>query len=145
TSCETQAAEIVRETIPDAAITCSHELGRIGLLERENAALMNAALTDLARDTVAAFEAAIATSGLSAPLYITQNDGTVMLAAHAMRQPVLSFASGATNSMRGAAFLSGISDAMVIDVGGTTTDIGQLRHGFPREANGVVEVGGVRT
>ena len=144
-SCETEAAAIVREAIPDAAITCSHELGRIGLLERENAALMNAALAELARETVAAFEAAIAASGLAAPLYLTQNDGTVMLAAHAMRQPVLSFASGATNSMRGAAFLSGISDAMVVDVGGTTTDIGQLRHGFPREANGIVEVGGVRT
>ncbi|BBK34950.1 hydantoinase [Allostella sp. ATCC 35155] len=142
---ETEAAAIVREAIPDAAITCSHELGRIGLLERENAALMNAALAELARETVAAFEAAIAASGLAAPLYLTQNDGTVMLAAHAMRQPVLSFASGATNSMRGAAFLSGISDAMVVDVGGTTTDIGQLRHGFPREANGIVEVGGVRT
>ena len=59
--------------------------------------------------------------------------------------PVMSFASGATNSMRGAAFLSGLTDAMVIDVGGTTTDIGQLRRGFPREANSVVEVGGVRT
>jgi N-methylhydantoinase A/oxoprolinase/acetone carboxylase beta subunit len=47
--------------------------------------------------------------------------------------------------MRGAAFLSGIADAMVIDVGGTSTDIGQLRRGFPREANSVVEVGGVRT
>jgi N-methylhydantoinase A/oxoprolinase/acetone carboxylase beta subunit len=47
--------------------------------------------------------------------------------------------------MRGAAFLSGLSDAIVIDVGGTTTDIGSLRHGFPREANNVVEVGGVRT
>jgi N-methylhydantoinase A/oxoprolinase/acetone carboxylase beta subunit len=47
--------------------------------------------------------------------------------------------------MRGAAFLSGLTDAMVIDVGGTTTDIGQLRRGFPREANSVVEVGGVRT
>ncbi|MGE0714111.1 MAG: hydantoinase/oxoprolinase N-terminal domain-containing protein [Alphaproteobacteria bacterium] len=142
---EKEAAAIVRELLPDAAITCSHELGRIGLLERENAALMNAALTTLARETVAAFEAAIAASGIAAPLYITQNDGTVMLAAQAMRQPVLSFASGATNSMRGAAFLSGIADAMVIDVGGTTTDIGQLRQGFPREANGVVEVGGVRT
>jgi len=43
----------------------------------------------------------------------------------------MSFASGATNSMRGAAFLSGIQDAMVVDVGGTSTDIGQLRHGFP--------------
>jgi N-methylhydantoinase A/oxoprolinase/acetone carboxylase beta subunit len=47
--------------------------------------------------------------------------------------------------MRGAAYLSGLNDAMVIDVGGTTTDVGQLKHGFPREANSVVKVGGVRT
>src|SRR5207245_2843994 len=84
-------------------------------------------------------------SGLAAPLYLTQNDGTVMLAATAEAFPVYSFASGPTNSMRGAAFLSGLSDAIVIDVGGTTSDIGSLRHGFPREANNVVEVGGVRT
>jgi N-methylhydantoinase A/oxoprolinase/acetone carboxylase beta subunit len=57
----------------------------------------------------------------------------------------MSFASGATNSMRGAAFLSGLADAMVVDVGGTSTDVGQLRNGFPREANSVVEIGGVRT
>jgi N-methylhydantoinase A/oxoprolinase/acetone carboxylase beta subunit len=85
------------------------------------------------------------TSGLTAPLYLTQNDGTVMLAATAEAFPVYSFASGPTNSMRGAAFLSGLSEALVIDVGGTTTDIGSLRHGFPREANNVVEVAGVRT
>jgi N-methylhydantoinase A/oxoprolinase/acetone carboxylase beta subunit len=47
--------------------------------------------------------------------------------------------------MRGAAFLSKRDEALVIDVGGTTTDIGSLRHGFPREANNVVEIGGVRT
>ena len=47
--------------------------------------------------------------------------------------------------MRGAAFLSGIEDGVVVDVGGTTTDIGCLQAGFPREANNVVEVGGVRT
>ena len=47
--------------------------------------------------------------------------------------------------MRGAAFLSGLDEALVVDVGGTTTDIGSLRHGFPREANNVVEIGGVRT
>jgi N-methylhydantoinase A/oxoprolinase/acetone carboxylase beta subunit len=62
-----------------------------------------------------------------------------------MALPVMSFASGATNSMRGAAFLSGLKDAMVVDVGGTSSDVGQLRNGFPREANSVVEVGGVRT
>jgi N-methylhydantoinase A/oxoprolinase/acetone carboxylase beta subunit len=143
--CEERAAAILREEHPDAALTLSHQLGRIGLLERENATLLNAALVDLARRTTRAFTEAIAASGVQAPLYLTQNDGTVMLASVAEAFPVYSFASGPTNSMRGAAFLSGLADAIVIDVGGTTTDIGSLRHGFPREANSVVEVGGVRT
>jgi N-methylhydantoinase A/oxoprolinase/acetone carboxylase beta subunit len=114
-------------------------------LERENATLLNAALVDLARRTTRAFTEALHRSGLGARLYLTQNDGTVALAATAEAFPVYSFASGPTNSMRGAAFLSGLTDAIVIDVGGTTTDVGSLRHGFPREANSVVEVGGVRT
>ena len=142
---EKRAAELVAAELPDAVITCSSDLGRIGLLERENAGLLNAALADLSRDTIAAFEKAIADSGIAAPLFITQNDGTVVEAHQARRLPVYSFASGATNSMRGAAYLSGLSDAMVVDVGGTTTDVGQLRLGFPREANSVVKVGGVRT
>ncbi len=142
---EKEAAAIIAAEHPQAVITISSDLGRIGLLERENAGLLNAALTDLARDTIAAFEQAIRESGIAAPLFITQNDGTVAEAHLAMKLPVYSFASGATNSMRGAAYLSGIDDAMVADVGGTTTDIGQLRAGFPREANSVVEVGGVRT
>ena len=142
---EREAAAIVAQENPGALITCSSDLGRIGLLERENAGLLNAALADLARDTIAAFEAAITSSGIAAPLFITQNDGTVAEAAQARRLPVYSFASGATNSMRGAAYLSGLQEAMVIDVGGTTTDIGQLRNGFPREANSVVRIGGVRT
>lgn len=144
-SCETTAREILAEICPDVAVTLSHDLGRIGLLERENAALLNASLHDLAITTVAAFRKAIADSGIDAPLFLTQNDGTVMQAEIATAFPVMSFASGATNSMRGAAHLSGLDDAMVVDVGGTTSDIGQLRHGFPREANAVVEVGGVRT
>ena len=142
---ERRAAELVASVIRDVTITCSSDLGRIGLLERENAGLLNAALADLARDTIAAFEWALSESGIAAPLFITQNDGTVAEAGQARRLPVYSFASGATNSMRGAAYLSGLQDAMVIDVGGTTTDVGQLKSGFPREANSVVKVGGVRT
>jgi N-methylhydantoinase A/oxoprolinase/acetone carboxylase beta subunit len=142
---EERAAAILTQECPDAQVTLSHRLGRIGLLERENAALLNAALGDLARVTIEGFRRAIAASGIDAPLFITQNDGTVMAAETAMALPVMSFASGATNSMRGAAFLSGIKDAMVVDVGGTSSDVGQLRNGFPREANSVVEVGGVRT
>ena len=144
-SCENEAAAILRENCPDVAVTLSHRLGRIGLLERENAALLNACLIELARKTKRAFIEALRASGIAAPLYLTQNDGTVMLAEVAEEYPVYSFASGPTNSMRGAAFLSKRDEALVIDVGGTTTDIGSLRHGFPREANNVVEIGGVRT
>ncbi len=142
---EERARAILAEECPEASVTLSHHLGRIGLLERENAALLNAALADLARVTIAGFRDAIVASHIAAPLYLTQNDGTVMSAETAMALPVMSFASGATNSMRGAAFLSGLADAMVVDVGGTSTDVGQLRRGFPREANSVVEIGAVRT
>ena len=107
--------------------------------------LLNAALVGLARRTAEGFVQALAESGIRAPLYITQNDGTVSLAEQAARFPVHCFASGPTNSLRGAAYLSGMKEAMVVDVGGTTSDVGCLRHGFPREANNNVEVGGVRT
>lgn len=142
---EERAAEILRQEHPNASVTLSHMLGRIGLLERENATLLNASLRDLAHKTTRAFVEAIRQSGLEAQLYLTQNDGTVMLAEVAEKFPIFSFASGPTNSMRGGAFLSGLSDAVVVDVGGTTTDVGMLVKGFPREANNVVEVGGVRT
>ena len=142
---EHQAAAILAEHAPNLAITLSHELGRIGLLARENVALLNAALTPLARRTVAAFRAALAQSGIAAPLYITPNDGTVATADEAATHPVRSFASGPTNSLRGAAFLSNLANAMVADIGGTTTDVGSLVQGFPREANNVVHIGGVRT
>ncbi len=144
-ACEEEVAGILGSEVPDVVVTASHELGRIGLLERENAALLNAALVGLARRTTRAFAEAVAGSGIEAPLFLTQNDGTVVRADRAEAFPVLSFSSGPTNSMRGAAFLSGLRDAMVVDVGGTTTDVGHLKAGFPREANRVVHVGGVRT
>lgn len=143
--CETRAAEIVRNEHPDAHVTLSSALGRIGLLERENVALMNASLIGLAAEITEAFSEAVAGSGLNAALFITQNDGTVARAEMARDFPVFSFASGPTNSMRGAALLTGIEEAMVCDVGGTTADVGCLIKGFPREANNVVKVGGVRT
>ncbi len=142
---EKKAAEILLAEVPGSSVTLSSEIGRIGLLERENAAILNACLRNLARETVAAFKRAIDELGIGAPLYLTQNDGTLMSAEFAEQYPVLTFASGPTNSMRGAAFLSGLKDAMVVDVGGTTSDVGALTHGFPREASVAVDIGGVRT
>ena len=142
---EEQTAEIVQRVIPDANITLSSKIGRIGLLERENAAIMNACLRELASRTVNGFKSALREMKITCPFYISQNDGTLMNADFAESYPVLTFASGPTNSMRGAAFLSGLKDAIVIDVGGTTTDVGVLQHGFPRVAALAVDIGGVRT
>ncbi len=142
---EQEAAAVVGEQLPGAAISLSHEIGRIGLLERENATIMNACLHELATQIVAAFHAGLAELGIEASVYLSQNDGTLMAVDYAERYPVATFASGPTNSMRGAAFLSGLTDCAVVDIGGTTSDVGILQHGFPREASVAVEIGGVRT
>ncbi|MBJ7440301.1 MAG: hydantoinase/oxoprolinase family protein [Sphingopyxis sp.] len=142
---EERAGEIVRGEIPDANITLSSEVGRTGLLERENAAIMNAALRPLAIDVGDAFARALGELDIRCPFFVSQNDGTLMTASHMQRFPVLTFAAGPTNSLRGAAYLTGMSDALVADVGGTTTDIGVLVSGFPRQSSLHVDVGGVRT
>jgi N-methylhydantoinase A/oxoprolinase/acetone carboxylase beta subunit len=145
TDCESKARDILQRALPDVHFTLSSDIGRIGLLERENAAIMNACLCDLARLVVDAFRSALDACGVKARFYLTQNDGTLMDASYAERFPVLTFASGPSNSIRGAAFLSGVSDAIVVDIGGTTSDVGALHKGFPRPATVAVEVGGVRT
>lgn len=142
---EARAAAIVAQEHPEARVTVSSAIGRIGFIERENAAILNAALAALAASVMASFERALAELGISAPLYISQNDGTLISAAQAAAFPVLTIGSGPTNSMRGAAFLTGVQDAIVMDVGGTTTDIGVLANGFPRESSIAVDIGGVRT
>ncbi|NGZ85160.1 hydantoinase/oxoprolinase N-terminal domain-containing protein [Duganella aceris] len=142
---EREAAAHVLAVLPQARVTLSSEIGRVGLLDRENAAILNAALGDLGEKTINALRAALREAGVEAPFYITQNDGTLMDAERAARFPILTVASGPTNSMRGAAFLSGCKDAIVVDIGGTTSDVGVLVNGFPRQTGTAVEVGGVRT
>ncbi|MDH3660840.1 MAG: hydantoinase/oxoprolinase family protein [Alphaproteobacteria bacterium] len=142
---EQRAAEIIRNEAPDIAVSLSSELGQFGLLPRENSTIINAALVALAARVVEAFRRALHELGLDVPLFISQNDGTLMRVEEVERYPVLTFASGPTNSMRGAAHLAGIGDAMVVDIGGTTSDIGMLRKGFPRQSTHFVDVGGVKT
>lgn len=142
---EQHAAAIVREEVPGASVTTSATIGRIGFLERENATVINASLNAIARIIMGSIDEALRKLGINAPCYVTANDGTVATSRFASEFPVLTFGSGPTNSMRGAAFLTGFEDAVVMDVGGTTTDIGALVRGFPRESSVAVDIGGVRT
>ena len=142
---EERVARKIRKAIPTARLTLSSRIGRLGLIERENAAILNATLLPFADKVVQSFLNASRRRGLRCPLFVSQNDGTLMSADFVRSFPALTFASGPTNSLRGACKLSGLDDAIVVDIGGTTSDVGVLQNGFPRESNVVVEVGGVRT
>jgi len=142
---ERQAGAFFQREMPHAQITLSNENGRMGILERENAATLNACLGKVGENSIRAIKQAMESLGLTAPLYLSQNDGTLMDEGFAARFPVFAIASGPTNSMRGAAYLSGLTDCIVVDVGGTTTDVGALTNGFPREASLAVNIAGVRT
>ncbi|KAL1302786.1 hypothetical protein AAFC00_003132 [Neodothiora populina] len=146
---EDRVREIVMREIPGCSVVCSHEVANIGFLERENASILNAAILKYARKTVRRFRFAMNALQLTCPLFLTQNDGTLLDSASAARVPVRTFSSGATNSMRGAAYLAGHevgkSSAIVVDIGGTTTDVGVLLpYGLPRQASAYVTVAGVR-
>ena len=142
---EIETSKIIQQFNPNAIITMSHRIGRVGFIERENATIMNSSLGKLADKVISSFKDALIKLKINCPFYISQNDGTLMSADIVKNYPVLTFASGPTNSMRGAAFLSNKDNAIVVDIGGTTTDFGVIKEGFPRESAIPVDIGGVRT
>lgn len=142
---ERRAAAIIREGAPGVSITLSSDVGGPGLLDRENAAIINASLTPLAALVVSGFIDAFRDLELACPLYLTQNEGSLLSTEMAARFPIFACSAGPTNSLRGAALLTGLADAVVLDIGGTTTDVGFLKRGFPRETTTANDIGGVRT
>ncbi|OAP63751.1 hypothetical protein AYL99_02978 [Fonsecaea erecta] len=152
---EERCRALLQQFEPSLSVVCSGQIGGTGLLTRENATILNAAILGFARRTIRGFRLAMHKLDLSCPLYLTQNDGTLTDAAVAAELPIKTFASGPTNSLMGAAFLQGLDhgdqrladkQVVVVDIGGTTTDIcSLLPSGFPRQAPNFVEVGGVRT
>ena len=142
---ETRSREIVQEELPDARITLSSDVGGLGLVDRESAAIINASLAGLAQRVTTSLKQALVDLGIRSPVFISQNDGTLITTEVAAALPILTCSAGPTNSIRGAAFLTGLKNAIVVDIGGTTTDIGFLTNSFPRETTAASTVGGVRT
>lgn len=144
---EQRAAQLCREVMgPEVHISVSSEIGSMGIIERENATILNAALYQVAERFTDGFARSLAEMGVTdADIYLSQNDGTLMTMDYARRYPILTIACGPTNSIRGASYLSSLRDAVVIDVGGTTTDLGAIQNGFPRESSIAATIGGVRT
>ncbi|QSS56068.1 hydantoinase [Histoplasma capsulatum var. duboisii H88] len=148
---EAQVRESLRSKLgDDVNIVCSHEISGSGLLARENAAILNASIINFARRTIRGFMQAMSQLGLRCPLYLTANTGHLLSFSEAVQFPIRIFSSGATNSIRGAAYLAGrclldSDGAVVVDIGGTTTDVGfLLRNGYPRLASSRTEIAGIK-
>jgi len=143
---EERAAKVVRDILgDDVHITLSHRIATISLLERENSTILNASVISVMQRAVKSLRSAVRERGIDAPLFIVQNDGSVMSADYAVDYPIFTVASGPAASVRGSVYLSGIEDGVVVDIGGTSTDVAYIVNGFPRESSITATIGGVKT
>lgn len=136
---EREAAEIVRAELGPLPVSLSADLGSLGLIERENATILDAALSRFALDI--AERLALALPG--AAVFVTRGDGTLMSLEYLARHPGLSLGSGPASTLRGAGVLTGLRDAVVADVGAGRIRVGALARGFPEETTRGADIGGV--
>ena len=142
---EIAVKHLVGQLCPHPTV-CGHELTtKLGFYERTLTALLNAKLIPIIADLVASVKRVLASFKIEAPLMIVKGDGSLMGEAMAKERPVETILSGPAASLIGAKYLTHEEEGVVIDVGGTTTDIGVLRSGRPRlDAEGAM-IGGWRT
>lgn len=127
-------------------VTCSHELSsRLGGPRRALTTLLNARLISMIDRLVAATEGFLEARGIHAPLMVVRGDGALISAEFARDRPIETILSGPAASLVGARHLTGLDDAVVSDIGGTTTDIAVLDGGRLRLDPDGATVGGYRT
>jgi N-methylhydantoinase A/oxoprolinase/acetone carboxylase beta subunit len=126
---EIGAREIVEE-LCDLPVTCGHELTtRLNSVLRAQTAVINAALIPLLRSLIVSVRNTLSSLKIMAPLLVVKGDGSLLKAEQAIQRPVETILSGPAASILGAHCLSGQNDGWIVDMGGTTTDIGRLVKG----------------
>ncbi|MBI1417278.1 MAG: hydantoinase/oxoprolinase family protein [Limimaricola sp.] len=142
---EVAARDLIR-AMTGLPVTCSHELSQaLGGPKRALTAVLNARLIGLIARLIDACEAHLAQIGVHARLMVVRGDGALVSAAIAREKPIETILSGPAASIAGASWLTGEADALVSDIGGTTTDICLLRGGKPMIDPEGARVGPYRT
>ena len=136
--------EIAKKQSSDLFITCSSDIGGIGFLARESASLLNASLKCALQLGFTKMEEAIGHLGLTCPIFMVKNDGSVMGIQEAIQNPILTIAAGQTNSFFGASAIAKTKNAVVIDIGGTSTDIGLVVNGIAKRSCHTASIGEVK-
>jgi len=142
---EIQARELIRSAT-GKPVTCSHELSQaLGGPKRALTAVLNARLIGMIDNLIGACEAHLTAIGIDARLMVVRGDGALVSSAMAREKPIETILSGPAASIAGASWLTGIQDALVSDIGGTTTDVCLLRAGKPKIDPQGARVGKYRT
>jgi N-methylhydantoinase A/oxoprolinase/acetone carboxylase beta subunit len=127
-------------------VTCSHELSaNLNGPKRALTAVLNARLIGMIDGLVRACEAHLERLRITAPLMVVRGDGALISAAMVRERPIETILSGPAASIVGARWLTGETDALVSDIGGTTTDVALLKGGLPEIDSEGAMVGGFRT
>jgi len=138
---EIRAAQILAE-MTDKPIVRGHELSmQLDTIKRSVTAVLNARLLPIIAELIAHVKRVLDDRGIRAPLMVVRGDGTLMSEELARRTPVETILSGPAASVCGAQVLSQVTDGLVVDIGGTTSDIALLVDGQPLTANTGARVG----
>jgi N-methylhydantoinase A/oxoprolinase/acetone carboxylase beta subunit len=142
---ENQVNRVI-SNICDLPVVLGHQLStKLGSVERATTAALNASLLSVLQTLMVAVRRAMANRGIDAPLMVVRGDGTLMNHTFAARTPVETIHSGPAASAIGGRFLSAMDDALVIDVGGTTTDIALIENGLVAVSEDGARVNGYKT
>ena len=142
---ELEAAEIIRK-LTDKPVSLSHQISaKLNGPKRALTAVLNARLIALIDLLIIKAEHVIKSLGILAPLMVVRGDGALISAAQAREKPIETILSGPAASIVGARWLTGETEAIISDIGGTTTDIAVLKGGKPAIDPRGASVGPYRT
>ena len=142
---ENRASALI-EKLTGRPVSASHHLSaRLNGPKRALTALLNARLIGLTHRLIGRAEDVLHEIGITAPLMVVRGDGALMSAAQAKARPIETILSGPAASIVGACWLTGATEALVSDIGGTTTDVAVLRDGKPAIDPNGAQVGPYRT
>jgi N-methylhydantoinase A/oxoprolinase/acetone carboxylase beta subunit len=127
-------------------VTCGHELSDIlDFRTRARTAVMNGRILPLVAQLLEDAENVLRSRGIRSPVVVVKGDGTLMSKEAALERPVETILSGPAASVAGARHLTARQDAIVVDMGGTTTDTAMLQNGEVRVCESGSHVGGKKT
>lgn len=143
---EEGAKKVLTDTIPELSVTTAHKLfDEVDPLKRGAGTLLNARLVPLVKDFMKAVKAVMKKRNLDVPIAIVRSDGSLMTEGMAKVYPVETLLCGPAASVIGGSTIAGCDDALIVDMGGTTTDVAMIRKGRPLAAKKGVSIGKWKT